>query len=192
MRIAFVLIEVKLVHHFHPFIYLLGGILVLAGILMFEKKQRQVIAMGPVNHSLNKIRSTMFETNTSTKLFSTCLLYCIIIIEALDLILAMDSVPSLLSVTTEKFLLYTCIVFAALGLRLLCFSFAGVLELFYHLHYSLSFVTVFVGIKIVVDTIFHIPTFVSLVLIVSTLSFSVIISQLYKRNPVGIDYKNNK
>jgi tellurite resistance protein TerC len=106
-------------------------------------------------------------------LHATPLLAVVLVLETTDLIFAVDSIPAVLAITRDPFIVYTSNVFAILGLRSLFFALAGMLRLFHYIHYGLVVVLAFVGIKMLVSNFFHIPISVSLGVIVSALAFSI-------------------
>ncbi|HLE37895.1 MAG TPA: hypothetical protein VI699_12215, partial [Candidatus Acidoferrales bacterium] len=127
-----------------------------------------------------------FWVRRAGKLFATPLMVVLLFIEMTDVIFAVDSIPAILAITQNAFLVYTSNVFAILGLRALYFALAGIMQLFHHLHYGLSAILVFVGIKMVAVDIFgKIPTGVSLGVIAVILALSVIASLLWPKKTVS-------
>jgi len=113
--------------------------------------------------------------------FATPLFVVLLVVETTDLIFAVDSIPAVLAITHDPFIVYTSNVFAILGLRALYFALAGVMDLFHFLHYGLSAILVFVGIKIVGSHFFRIPIGVALSVVAGILIVSVIASLLAPR-----------
>ena len=107
----------------------------------------------------------------ATPLFATLLL-----VETTDLIFAVDSIPAILAVTRDPFIVYTSNVFAILGLRALYFALAGIMGLFYYLHYGLAAVLIFVGGKMLVSGFYKVPILVSLIVIAGILTISIVAS----------------
>ena len=97
------------------------------------------------------------------------------------MIFAVDSIPAVLAVTLDPFIVYTSNVFAILGLRALFFAMAGIMKLFHHLHYGLSAILVFVGIKMVLADIYKIPILAALSVIVVILVLSIVASIRWPR-----------
>src|SRR6185369_9432042 len=95
-----------------------------------------------------------------------------IVIETSDVVFAIDSIPAILAITTDPFIVYTSNVFAILGLRALYFAIAGLMQLFHYLNYGLSLILAFIGVKMLATHFVHIPISISLGVIVSTLVFS--------------------
>jgi tellurite resistance protein TerC len=111
----------------------------------------------------------------------TPLFIVLIFIEWSDLVFAIDSIPAVLAVTKDPFIAYTSNVLAILGLRSFYFALAGVMEKFHHLHYGLSAILVFVGAKMLMVDIFHVPTWLSLAVITVILVVSVVASFMYPK-----------
>jgi tellurite resistance protein TerC len=118
-----------------------------------------------------------FFTRINGKLLATPLLVVLVAVEATDLIFALDSI---LAMTDDTFIVYTSNVLAILGLRALYFALGGVIDSFHYLKMGLSFVLVFVGAKMLVSDLYHIPTAASLGVVVGILALAVLAS-LVKR-----------
>lgn len=112
----------------------------------------------------------------------TPLLALLILIETTDLIFALDSVPAILGITTEPFIVYTSNIFAILGLRSLFFALEGVMKAFSLLHYALAFILIFIGCKMIVADYVHIPTWITLLVLISSISLAIGASYLYSSN----------
>jgi len=106
----------------------------------------------------------------------TPLFLVLLIIESTDLIFAVDSIPATLSVTKNAFIAYTSNIFAILGLRSLYFAFAGVVQLFRFLSYALSVVLIFIGVKMLIEAWYKIPTSYSLAFVLGIIALSVLLS----------------
>ena len=107
---------------------------------------------------------------------ATPLFIALLVIESTAIIFAVDSIPAVLAITTDPFIVYTSNVFAILGLRALFVALAGIMQLFHYLHYGLSIILVFVGIKMLLAEIYRIPVGVALGVIASVLLVSIIAS----------------
>jgi tellurite resistance protein TerC len=105
----------------------------------------------------------------------------LILIETTDLIFAIDSIPAILAITQDQFIVYTSNVFAIMGLRSLYFALAGVVNRFWLLSYALATVLVFVGLKMILVDIYKIPVEWSLVFIASIIAASIIASLILKK-----------
>lgn len=111
------------------------------------------------------------------KLCATPLLAVLVVIEASDLVFAVDSVPAVLSITRNTFVAYSAVAFAILGLRALYFALEGLIDRFVYLHYGLATILVFVGVKFVLEGFgIHLPIYVSLGAIAVILAGSVVAS----------------
>ncbi|MGH7946702.1 MAG: TerC family protein [Opitutaceae bacterium] len=117
-----------------------------------------------------------FAARVDGRLVATPLLVVLVAIETADLAFAVDSVPAVLAITREPFIVYTSNVFAVLGLRSMFFALAGILRLFCFLHYGLAAVLVFVGLKMILSNVYHVPTIASLLVIFVILSLSILAS----------------
>jgi tellurite resistance protein TerC len=120
---------------------------------------------------------TRFLTRTSTgRVLATPLLLVLILVEWSDLVFAIDSIPAIFAVTRDPFLVYSSNVFAILGLRALFFVLAGMLDKFVYLKPGVAFILVFVGLKMTLSAWIHVPIFLSLGVILTTLTAAVILS----------------
>ena len=122
-----------------------------------------------------------FFTVQNGKRLATPLLPVLLVVEVTDLIFAVDSIPAIFAVTTDAFLVYTSNIFAILGLRSMYFLLSGIVHRFVYLQYGLSVILVFVGLKMIAADFVHVPTPVSLGMIVLALGVSIAASLL--RNP---------
>jgi tellurite resistance protein TerC len=113
-----------------------------------------------------------------TGLFATPLLVVLLVVETTDLLFAVDSIPAILAITRDAFIVYTSNVFAILGLRSMYFALAGMMEMFRFLHYGLSLVLMFVGSKMLLSHYYEIPTVIALSAVASILLLSVAASLL--------------
>jgi tellurite resistance protein TerC len=187
MRVIFIFAGVALLEKFHWSIYFFGGILIYTGIRMLTHTDKQIHPdKNPIIKFFKKIVPTTHELHgdkffiiKDNRRFATPLFVVLIIIELSDVIFAVDSIPAVLAVTHDQFIVYTSNVFAILGLRSLYFALANIIERFKYLSVGLAIILVFVGMKMVIVDVFHIPIHYSLIIIVSILSSSIWYS-LYK------------
>ncbi len=112
----------------------------------------------------------------SAGLYATPLFVVLLVVETTDLLFAVDSIPAILAITRDAFIVYTSNVFAILGLRSMYFALAGMMEMFRYLHYGLSLVLISVGAKMLLSHYFEIPTAVALAAVAGVLAISVIAS----------------
>ena len=187
MRLVFIGAGIALIQQFHWVIYVFGGILIVSGVKMALDKDKEV--RPEKNPVLRLFRAVIpvaphyaegrFTTRIDGRLLATPLLVVLVAIETADLVFAVDSVPAVLAITQEPFIVYTSNVFAILGLRSMFFALAGIMRHFCYIHYGLSAVLVFVGLKMVVSDAYKIPTAVSL-LVVSSLLVVAVIASLWR------------
>lgn len=189
MRALFILTGVALIHKFHWIIYVFGGFLILTGIkLAFEKDKEIQPELNPILRLLRKFvpiteayAADKFFVRHDLRWFATPMFVVLIVVESTDIIFAVDSIPAILAITTDPFIVYTSNMFAILGLRSLYFALAAIMRLFHHLHYGLSVILVFVGIKMLVSEFYKIPIGVALGAIVGILALSVIASIVWPK-----------
>ena len=197
MRLTMIFIGGELIDRFHWIIYIFGGFLVYTGIRMFTQKEtelepednpvvRLVTRFVPI---VRRYDEQKFFTRVNGKLTGTLLLLVLVVVEFTDLVFAVDSIPAIFAVTTNKFIVYTSNVFAILGLRSMYFLLAGVVEKFHYLKMGLATVLTFIGMKMLVTAVgFHIPIYVSLIFVVVILAASVVASVLWpKEAEIEID-----
>jgi tellurite resistance protein TerC len=122
-----------------------------------------------------------FFVKIDGRTFATPLFIVVLVVETTDLIFAVDSIPAILAITLDPFIVYTSNVFAILGLRALYFALAGTMRLFYYLHYGLSTILVFIGIKMLLADIYEIPVGIALSAVASILVISVLASVVRPR-----------
>ena len=117
-------------------------------------------------------------------LYATPLLVVLILIETTDVLFAVDSIPAVLAITLDAFIVYTSNIFAILGLRSMYFALAGMMDLFHFLHYGLSVVLIFVGVKMIGAHYFHVPTIWTLAVVVLVLGTSIVASLLHPKKKI--------
>jgi tellurite resistance protein TerC len=189
MRAVFIVAGVTLIRQFHWVTYLFGAFLVLTGIKMALQEEKEihpeknpllkvVRKVTPVTHDYVEGR---FFINKVGKYLATPLFIVLLVVETTDLVFAVDSIPAILAITLDPFIVYTSNVFAILGLRSLYFAVAGFMELFHYLHYGLSAILVFVGAKMLLANVYKIPVTIALCVIVAILATAVIASLVRPR-----------
>jgi tellurite resistance protein TerC len=187
MRIIFIFAGVALLDKFHWLIYIFGAFLFYTGIKMLTDKGNK---FDPEKNPLFKFirkfipitsefHGDKFFVKEQGKKFATPLFLSLLVVEITDVIFAVDSIPAILAITQEQFIVYTSNVFAILGLRSLYFALAGIIERFKYLSVGLAVILMFVGIKMVSVDIYKIPIEISLITIVLILTASIGFS-LYK------------
>ncbi len=186
MRGTFIILGVWLLNHFHFVIFVFGGLLVVTGIRMAVKEEKPF--EGEQNPLVRLVRRLVplssdyhghhFFTIQNGRRVATPLLLVLVLVEFTDLVFAIDSIPAIFSVTRDSFLVYTSNVFAILGLRSMYFMLAGVIDRFRFLRYGLAFILTFVGVKMLLSDIVHIPIVTSLVVVTMGIVVSVAMSLL--------------
>jgi tellurite resistance protein TerC len=131
-----------------------------------------------------------FLTWINGVLFATPLLVILVVIESTDVIFAVDSIPAVLAISRDPFIVYTSNVFAILGLRALYFVIAELMRLFHLLHYGLSLILVLIGIKMLIASFIPVPTVIALGMILLILAVSIIASMIWpsKSGETGASY----
>lgn len=191
MRAIFIALGVTLLNAFHWMIYLFGAFLVLTGIKMLLLGERRIEPeRNPVLRLFRRIvpvtptyEGQRFLVRQGGLVAATPLALVLIVVETTDVIFALDSIPAILAITRDPFIVYTSNVFAILGLRALYFLLAGIMEIFRYLKVGLSFVLMFVGIKMMVADMYKVPIGASLAIVAGILAASVIASLLLPLKP---------
>ena len=187
MRAAFIIAGVTLIRRVHWVIYLFGAFLVYTGIRLFRQEEASV---HPQNNPVLKLfrrlipvsqhyEGRKFLIRQGARWLATPLAVVLIVVETTDIMFAADSIPAILAVTRDPFIVYTSNVFAILGLRSLYFALAGMMEIFHYLHYGLSVILIFIGIKMLGSEFFKIPIGVALSAVAAVLVLSVIASLMF-------------
>ncbi|MFA5820145.1 MAG: TerC family protein [Bacteroidales bacterium] len=199
MRGIFIFAGVALINRFHWIVIIFGGFLVFTGIRMLFQKETAVDPEKnaivrffrkflPVTHSLHGDKLFIRQ---NSRLYATPLFLVLLIIESSDLIFAIDSIPAILAISQDTFIVYTSNIFAILGLRSLYFAIAGIMGYFRYLKVGLAFVLTFVGLKMLVAYFnFEIPIVLSLVIIISILLISILASVFIKKEISPTGWKN--
>lgn len=197
MRAIFIFAGIVLIEKFHWIIYLFGFLLIVTGIkLGIEKGEKEI---HPERNIILKLFRSIFPvtpTYVGDKFFikldgrywATPLMLVLIVIETSDLLFAIDSVPAILAITQNPFIVYTSNVFAILGLRSLYFALARLMGLFRFLNYGLAVLLIFIGIKMLISGFVTIPITISLGIIVVILTASILLSILIKPSKIEIDH----
>lgn len=189
MRVIFIFAGVALLEKFHFTIYIFGALLIFTGIKMFNHGDSKIDPdKNPVLRFFKKfmpvtqeLHEDKFMIRIDGKRFATPLFLVLILIETTDLIFAVDSIPAILAITQDQFIVYTSNVFAILGLRSLYFALAGVIHRFWLLSYGLAIVLIFVGLKMMLIDFYKIPIEWSLLFISTIISGSIFFSLKIKK-----------
>lgn len=180
-RALFIALGVTLLEHFHWLIYLFGAFLVFTGIKLALEKDKEIHPeRNPVIRLIRKCMPVTdqyeggrFFVRRDGRVWATPLFVVLLVVESTDIVFAIDSIPAILAITKDPFIVYTSNVFAILGLRALYFALSGVMRLFHHLHYGLAFILCFVGVKMVLADFYKVPVAVSLAVIGVSILLSV-------------------
>lgn len=170
MRAAFIFAGVGLIRRFHFVIYIFGALLIYSGLRLLLPRGAQIDPSK--NRTVRLARRFLpvtpdfvggkFFVREKNSLCVTPLLLVLLVIETTDLIFAVDSIPAVLAITLNAFIVYTSNIFAVLGLRSMFFAVSSMLSKFAYLHYGISCVLVFVGTKMLLSHHYPISTAVSL------------------------------
>lgn len=188
MRGVFILLGVGLIRRFEWIVYGFGALLVYSGIKLFRQEEMEIHP--EKNPVLRVFRRWMPVTEDyeggkffvrRPGLYATPLLIVLLVVETTDLLFAVDSIPAILAITLNAFIVYTSNVFAILGLRSMYFALAGMMEVFHYLHYGLSIVLIFVGAKMLVSHYYHMPTELALGVVAGVLLISVLASVVHPK-----------
>jgi tellurite resistance protein TerC len=175
-----------LIEDFHWILYIFGAFLIFTGIRMGLQQDERV---EPNNNPVVKLVRRMmpvteqyeggkFVVRRDGRSFLTPLMLVLIVIETMDIVFAVDSIPAIFAVTTDPFIVFTSNVFAILGLRSLYFVFANIIDKFYYLKIALAVILTFIGVKMVLTDLFHVPTWSSLLVIAVVLTVAIIASMV--------------
>lgn len=186
MRALFIFTGIALIERFHWIIYVFGGILIFTGAKLFAKSDNDV---DPEKNIVLKLfrkimpvtaeyRDKKFFVRENGRLYATPLFVVLLVVETTDVIFAMDSIPAILAISVDPFIVYTSNAFAILGLRALFFALSGLMKMFHYLNYGLGVILIFVGIKMVIAEFYKIPVAAALGVIAVVLTASIVISIL--------------
>jgi tellurite resistance protein TerC len=202
LRAAFILVGVELIHHFKTTVLVLGGFLIFTGVKMILGSDKEIDPKkNPIIKLVNKImpatkhyHEDKFFVKIRKIWFATPLFIVVLVIETTDVIFAADSIPAILAITDDAFIVYTSNVFALLGLRSLYFALAGIMQLFHYLHYGLSAILIFIGGKMVIKFIWEVepPIQISLAVVGGILAFSVILSIIFPKKDAPVITQEEK
>jgi tellurite resistance protein TerC len=190
MRATMIWLGVELVSRFHFVLYLFGAFLLVTGLRMLIGKSEEV----DLDHNiiLRTVRRLVRVTSdyhgpkfialVGGRRMLTPLALVLIVIETMDLIFAVDSIPAVLAITRDTFIVYTSNICAILGLRSLYFLLANLVARFVYLRIGLAIILCFVGIKMLVEPWVRLPSWLSLLIIISILIFTGAVSLLATRH----------
>jgi tellurite resistance protein TerC len=190
MRGLFVVAGVALISRFHWIIYIFGAFLLYTGIKLLTHSEVEIDpeknpVIGFLRRHLRIVPrhegQTFLVREADGKLWATPLLVVLLVIEATDVVFAVDSIPAIFGITKDPFIIFTSNIFAVLGLRAMYFVLHGLMDRFEYLHYGLGLVLAFVGLKMLLEKWVHVPIQVSLGVIVVLLGGAVLISWISEK-----------
>jgi len=190
MRGIFIGAGVELLSRFHWVLYIFGGLLIVSGIRLLVlgehkvdpgknplvKALRQLI---PVTNDYQGGKFFVRNLQENSRLYATPLLVVLLVIETTDVLFAVDSIPAVLAVTLNAFIVYTSNVFAILGLRSMYFAVSGLMKVFRFLHYGLALVLILVGLKMLAADYFRVPIAATLSVVAGVLLISIALSAAF-------------
>lgn len=187
MRGLMIFFGVTLINAFHPILYLFGGfLLITGGKMLFLREEDKTLEENKLLKLLKRhirvsdqLHGNKFFIKENAIKIATPLFLTLVFIELGDVVFAVDSVPAVLAVTTDPFIVYTSNIFAILGLRALYFALSNIIHRFEYLKYSLALVLIFIGGKIFLNKIFLMPSLISLGITIALLAGGICLS-LYK------------
>lgn len=190
MRGIFIVTGLTLLTRLHWVIYIFGAFLVYtAARLAFNKEEEEIRPeKNPVLRLFRRFvpltrryHGQHFLVKGRRRRLATPLLMVLVVIETTDIIFAMDSVPAVLSITQDPFIVYTSNIFAVMGLRSLYFALAGVIEKFYYLSYGLAAILSFLGVKMIISDFYKMPVTISLGVVVCILAIAALASLVRRK-----------
>src|ERR1019366_1400274 len=183
MRCMFIVAGVGLIRRFSWITYGFGALLVYSGLKLLRQGETEI---HPEKNPVLRLFRRVFPVTKEyvggqfftrrDGLFATPLFVVLLVVETSDILFAVDSIPAVLAITLNAFIVYTSNVFAILGLRSMYFALAGMMDLFHYLHYGLSVVLIFVGLKMLVSHYVYIPTEWVLAIVLFVLAASILAS----------------
>jgi len=188
-RGIFILAGVSLIRRFEWLTYVFGALLVYSGIKLLKQGGEEIDP--EKNPVLRMFLKWMPVTDDyqgekfwvrQPGLYATPLVVVLLVVETTDIVFAVDSIPAVLAITLNAFIVYTSNVFAILGLRSMYFAVAGAMDLFEYLHYGLSAVLVLIGAKMLASHYYRVPTAVALGTVAGVIGLSVVASVMWGRN----------
>jgi tellurite resistance protein TerC len=194
MRAIFIFAGIALLQRLHWILYVFGALLILTGIKMVTEKDKEIHPdKNPLLRLFRRLvpvtedyHADHFFVKQAGHYAATPLFIVLLVVETTDVIFAVDSIPAILGITTDPFLVYTSNVFAILGLRALYFALAGVVRLFHYLHYGLSAILIFVGVKMLLADVYKLPVGVALGVIAGLLLMAIIASVMRPQQRDGV------
>lgn len=184
MRLVLIAAGVALIQAFPWLIYVFGAFLILTGIKMALQKDKQIrpernVAVRLLHRFMpvtDQYEGSRFFIQRNGRRLATPLFVVLLVVETTDLIFAIDSIPAILAITEDPFIVYTSNVFALLGLRAPYFALAGIVRFFHYLHYGFAAILAFAGLKMVLAGVYKIPVTMALGVIAAILFVTMLAS----------------
>jgi tellurite resistance protein TerC len=189
MRALFIFGGIALVSQFHWLFYIFGVFLLYMGVQMFFKKEKNIhlgnnrlfLFIKKYLPMTEDYRNDHFFVYENSRWYATPLFVVLIAVEAADIVFAIDSIPAILAITVDPFIVYTSNIFAILGLRSLFFALSAFLKLLHYLHYALGSILAFVGLKMLIAPWVKVPITVTLAFIVCSIAITALLSIYYPK-----------
>jgi tellurite resistance protein TerC len=189
MRAFFIWAGIAILENFAWVIYIFGGFLLFSGIKMMIPHDEEadlgkswvVRTARKFFHTTHELHDDKFFCIENGKKMITPLFLALIFVEFSDLVFAIDSIPAIIGITNDPFLVFTSNVFAILGLRSLYFALKGFADMFHYLKYGLAVILMFIGVKMLIVKWYHMPIAITMAVIFSVLLISVLVSIAMKK-----------
>ena len=185
-RGIFIVAGISLIRRFEWLIYVFGALLVFSGIKLLRQGDEEI---HPERNPLLKMFRRLVPVTEDYEgekfwvrrpgLYATPLVVVLLVVETTDIVFAVDSIPAVLAITLNAFIVYTSNVFAILGLRSMYFAVSGMMDLFEYLHYGLSLVLVLIGAKMLASHYYTVPTHVALAAVAGVIAISIVASLVF-------------
>lgn len=192
MRGIMIVVGTALVQRFDWILYVFGVFLIYTGVKMLKHQEAVQPGENPLVRFFTRFmpvtdgyQGDAFFVRQAGRLYATPLFLVLLVVEATDVVFAIDSIPAILAVTTDPFVVFTSNVFAIMGLRALLFALAGIMDLFHYLRYGLAVVLSFIGVKMLLSSFFHLPVYIALAVVLGVLGLSVLASLLFPASPTS-------
>lgn len=196
LRGIFIIAGVGLIHRFHWVLFIFGALLIYSGIRVCVAGEQKIDPAAnpvvkafrrwmPVTSDYHGDRFFIRNHQDNMRLYATPLLVVLLVIETTDVLFAVDSIPAVLAITLNAFVVYTSNVFAILGLRSMYFAVAGLMKIFRFLHYGLAVVLILVGLKMLLSDYVRIPITLTLSVVAAVLLVSIAGSILFPSKMAG-------
>ncbi len=190
MRLVLIFTGVKLINSFSWIIYVFGAVLIFTAVKMLLQKDGEMDpGKNPVLRLLSRIVPAEKDVADGSffvkrgRWYATAMFATLVVVETSDLIFAVDSIPAVLAVSRDKFIVYTSNVFAVVGLRSLYFLLSSIIDLFRFLKIGISVILFYVGTKMLLSAYVHIPALLSLCVVIGILAGSIFLSVAIKPRP---------